>query len=237
MSYALSAVGRTEKGEKSRNKSTIPAVVYGAGGQTISISLGYDEFIRLNESAGAASLIDLSVDGKDSGKVLIQDVQYDPVSDMIIHADLRRIDMNKEMTAVVELHFVGEVPVIKEQGGTLVRNVEKVEVKCLPKDLVSHIDVDLSVLKTFDNTIKIKDLPVPAGIVITNPHAEDLVAKASPALTEDEIKAMEAAATTADLSTIETAGKKKEEEAEAGEGEGEKTEEAADAKAAPAKKE
>ncbi len=199
-----------------RTKTLIPAVVYGMGATATSVALNYDEFAKLYAEAGEASLIDLLVADKADGKVLIQDIAYDPVSDRIIHVDLRRIDMNKAMTATVELRFVGEPPVIKEQGGTLMRNIVAVEVKCLPKDLVSHIDVDLTVLKTFDDVIKIKDLVVPAGITITNPHAEDLISKATAALTEDEIKAMEQTAAPVDLSKIETAGKKKEEEGEEG---------------------
>ena len=196
-----------------RTKTIIPAVVYGMGAPAASVALNHDEFVKLYAEAGEASLIDLLLGDKADGKVLIQDIAYDPVSDRIIHVDLRRIDMNKVMTATVELRFVGESPVIKAQGGTLMRSVEAVEVKCLPKDLVSHIDVDLTVLKTFDDVIKIKNLIVPAGITITSPHAEDLIAKATAALTEDEIKAMEQTAAPADLSKIETAGKKKEEEA------------------------
>ena len=211
MSLKISAAVRNEKGEKMRTKTTIPAVVYGMGASATSISLNYDEFVKLYAEAGEASLIDLLLGDKADGKVLIQDIAYDPVTDRIVHVDLRRIDMNKEMTATVELRFVGEAPVIKAQGGTLMRNIEAVEVKCLPKDLVSHIDVDLTGLKTFDDVIKIKNLTVPAGITITNPHAEDLIAKATAALTEDEIKAMEATSKPVDLSKIETAGKKKEE--------------------------
>lgn len=240
MSFKLSASERTVKGAKVRTKTIIPAVVYGMGAKTTSVTLGYDEFAKLFKEAGEASLVDLFLNDKDGGKVLIQDIQYDPVSDRIIHVDLRRIDMNKVMTATVELRFVGEAPVIKEQGGTLMHNISDVEVKCLPKDLVSHIDVDLSVLKDFEVVIKVKDLHIPAGITVTSPNAEDLVAKATPALTEEEIKAMEEAAKPADLSAIEVAGKKKEEEGEAAaEGEakpeaGAKKEEGA--KAAPAAK-
>jgi large subunit ribosomal protein L25 len=174
------------------------------GGAATSITLNQDEFVRLYKQAGEASLIDLSLDGKDEGKVLIHDIAYDPVSDEIIHVDLRRIDMNKTMTATVELRFVGEAPVIKEQGGTLMHNISEVEVKCLPKDLISHIDVDVSVLKTFDDLIKVKDLTVPGSVTITNPNAEDLVAKATPAMSEEEMKAMEEASKSAvDLSKIE----------------------------------
>jgi len=228
MTFKLEANERQVKGADIRTKTIIPAVVYGMGGTAVSLTLNYDEFVKLYDEAGEASLIDLLLNGKMDGKVLIHDIQYDPVSDRIIHVDLRRIDMNKEMTATVELRFVGEAPVIKEQGGTLMHNISKVEVKCLPKDLVSHIDVDLSGLKTFDDTIKVKNLVIPAGITITSPRADDLVAKATAALTEEEIKAMEAASVPVDLSKIETAGKKKEEEEEAGaEGEEKKAEPAA----------
>jgi large subunit ribosomal protein L25 len=216
MAFKLSANTRTVKGEKVRTKTVLPAVVYGMGATAASVTLNYDEFAKLFAEAGEASLIDLLISDKAEGKVLVQDVQYDPVSDRMIHVDLRRIDMNKELTATVELRFVGEAPVIKEQGGTLMRNLESVEVKCLPKDLVSHIDVDITALKTFDDVIKIKNLVVPAGIIITNPHAEDLIAKATAALTEEEIKAMEEASKPADLTKIEVAGKKKEEEGEEG---------------------
>lgn len=221
MTLKLSARTREAKGEKVRTKSILPAVVYGMGDKATSVTLSQEEFVKLYDQAGEASLIDLSLDDKDEGKVLIHDIQYDPVTDHIIHVDLRRIDMNKSMTAKVELRFVGESPVIKEQGGTLMHNISEVEVECLPKDLISHIEVDISVLKTFDDAIKVKDLPVPSTVTITNPNAEDLVAKATPAMTEEEMKALETAAAPVDLSKIETAGKKPadEEGAEAGEGE------------------
>ena len=219
MPFKLSANERAAKGAEVRTKTIIPAVVYGMGEKTTSVTLNYDEFTKLYHEAGEASLVDLFLNDKDGGKVLIHDIQYDPVSDRVIHVDLRRIDMNKVMTATVELRFVGESPVIKEHGGTLMHNIGSVEVKCLPKDLVSHIDVDLSVLKNFDIVIKVKDLPIPASITVTSPNAEDLVVKATPALTEEEIKAMEESAKPADLSTIEVAGKKKE-EGEDGEVEG-----------------
>jgi large subunit ribosomal protein L25 len=228
MTLKLSANTRESKGEKVRTKIILPAVIYGMGGKAVSATLNHDEFKKLYSEAGEASLIDLSLDDKAEGKVLIHDIQYDPVSDEIIHVDLRRIDMNKSMTATVELRFIGESSVIKEQGGTLMHNISSVEVECLPKDLISHIDVDISALKTFDDAIKVKDLAVPSTVTITSPQGEDLVAKATPAMTEEEMKAMEAAAAP-DLTKIETAGKKKEDEegAEAGAAEaGEKKEEA-----------
>src|SRR3989338_5224880 len=234
--YTLTATTRVAKGVPTRSASQVPAVIYGAGGKAESLTLNPAEFLKLYKQAGGSSLIDLSVDGKEVGKVLIQEIQSDPVKDRIIHVDLRRIDMNKAMTAPVVLKFVGESPIIKSSGGTLVTSVQSVEVRCLPKDLVSHIDINLASLVSYDNVIKVKDLQLPAGIEVINPQADDLVVKAAPALTEEQIKAMEEAAAPVDLSKIESAGKKKEEEGEEGAEGPAAGAEAKDAKAAPDKK-
>jgi len=224
MSYLLNAVSRALKGEKVRAEGILPAVIYGVGSETKSLSLSYVDFEKLFREAGEASLIDITIDGKDEGKVLVHEVQYDPVKGQMIHVDFRRIDMNKPITATVELVFVGEAPAVKELGGTLVHNVSEIEIECLPKDLVSHIDVDLSSLKTFDDVIKVKNLVLPAGFAVVGAHDEDALATVIPALTEEEIKAMEEESKTADISKIEVAGKEKKEEGEAAPAEEKKAE-------------
>lgn len=212
MAYLLQAVTRTIKGEKSREEGKLPAVAYGAGTETISLDLNYADFLKLYKQAGDSSLIDLEIDGKNVGKVLVHEVQYNPVKDTPTHVDFRRIDMNKVMQAPVALQFVGEAPAVKEMGGTLVHNLSQVTVECLPKDLVSSLEVTLSALKTFDDLIKVKDIVLPAGVTIVTPAADALVAKVLPALTEEEIKAMEEAGKNMDVSKIESAKKKEETE-------------------------
>ena len=216
MVYKLQAKLREVRGDKSRTVQELPAVIYGAEKDSQALSLSTSEFVKLYEAAGESSLIDLAIDGKEDGKVLVQEVQLDPLSGRIMHVDLRRINMNKPMTATVELHFIGESPAVKASGGTLVRTLEEVEVECLPKDLVSHLDIDLSVLATFDDMVKVKDLKLPEGIQITSPNAEDLVVKATPALTEEEIKKMEEESAAMDVSKIEDVKEKKVEEGEEG---------------------
>ncbi|MFH1292257.1 MAG: 50S ribosomal protein L25 [bacterium] len=216
--YKLLAKKREEKGEKVRGQSLLPAVVYGVGKDTVSLSLVYNDFVKLYDQAGESSLIDLSIDGQDGGKILIQEVQYNPVTDKIAHVDMIRIDMNKEITTMISLNFIGEAPAVKEQGGTLVKNIEEIEVRCLPKDLVSEIKVSLESLKDFDKVIRIKDLNIPAGMTITNLGEENAVAKAVPALTEEQFKAMEDKS--GDVSQVEVPSEKEEEPKE-----GEKKEE------------
>ncbi len=222
MAYLLQAVTRTIKGKKTREQGKLPAVTYGAGNDTVSLDLVYGDFLKLYKLAGDSSLIDLEIDGKNVGKVLVHEVQRDPVKDTPTHVDLRRIDMNKLMQAPVVLHFIGEALAVKAMGGTLVQNLSQVTVECLPKDLVSFIEVNLSVLKTFEDMVKVKDLVLSEGLKVVVPHADALVVKVIAAMTDDEIKAMEDAGKNLDVNKIESAGKKKEEEGAAEGAAGEK---------------
>lgn len=214
MSYNLIAVKRTNKGDKVRAEGKVPAVVYGANTEAVSVSIDTMAFNKLYEKAGESSLIDLEIDGKNEGKVLVQDVQRFPLNDRVMHVDLRRIDMNKPMTAHVEINFVGESPAVKVFGAILVKSLEEVEVKCLPKDLVSSIEVDISALANFGDHIKVGDLKLPNGIEIINPTADTAIVSAAAPMSDEEIAALEASSASADINKIEVEKAKKAEEGE-----------------------
>lgn len=192
MTFTFSAKKRKDNEEASalRFSRQLPAILYGSGMKPISLAMDYNGFFKLYNEAGEASLIDLAVDGASPVKVLIQDLQQDPVKGVIIHVDFRKIDMNKEMHATCELRFIGEAPAVKELAGTLVKAKDTVEVKCLPKDLVNEITVDLNVLKTFEDVVHVKDLMLPAGITLTDDPKTVIVKVARP-LSEEELKAMD----------------------------------------------
>ncbi|MBU2542059.1 50S ribosomal protein L25 [Patescibacteria group bacterium] len=175
-----------------RKNGLLPGVLYGPEIESVPIEVDKITFEKLYNEAGESSLIDFTIEGDKSEpvKVLIQDVQYDPVKQTPIHFDLRQIKMGVEMSVSVELNFVGESPAVKEQGGTLVKSRDYVDIKCLPRDLVSELDVDLSVLKTFDDSIHVKDLVLPEGIIIQD-DPEMSLAKVQAPLTEDQLKAMD----------------------------------------------
>jgi len=193
MIFNFTAKKREGKAEDVRAEDLLPGVLYGPEIEPVSLEVDYNTFAKLHKQAGESSLIDFTLEGgKEAVKVLIQDIQYDPVKGKMIHFDLRQIEMGKEMTATIVLSFVGESMAVKEQGGTLMETVKTVNVRCLPKDLVSEIEVDLSVLNTFDDMINIGDLKLPAGIVVTD-DPETMIAKVNAPLTEEQIKAMEEA--------------------------------------------
>lgn len=218
MTLAISAeIRKPGMAESDRGQGKIPAIMYGPEITAASIAVDATAFTKLYRAAGESTLVDLSVGGAAPVKVLIQDVQFDPVKSTMIHVDFRQINMSKEMHATVALRFVGESPAVKGLGGTLVKPLEEVNVKCLPKDLVNHIDIDLSVLKTFADFIRVSDIPVPAGMTILDTPTTTIAKVAAP-LTEDQLKALEAAGPQS-LEDIEIEKKGKEptaEEAEAG---------------------
>ncbi len=217
MSIAISAQTRAKgDAEKLRAVGKVPAVVYGAGMEPQTVAVDRALFQKMHAEAGESTLIDFSVDGGEAVKVLVQAVQYNPLNESPVHVDFRQINMNIEMTAMIELEFVGESQAVKE-GGTLLTQMDSVEITCLPKYLVTSIQVDLSVLKTFDDVVHVSDLKFPEGIVAAE-DGESVVAKVSAPLTEEQLKEMEASTVPASLEQIEVEkkGKKDEEAAEGG---------------------
>lgn len=223
MSFAISATKRTAEAQMVRAEGKVPAVLYGPGVQPVSVTVAYNDFDKVYKEAGESTLVDFSIDGGKSAKVLIQDVQYDPLTRRVSHIDFRQIRMDQEIEAAVELVFVGVAPAVKEQGGTLTTTMSEVYIKCLPENLMTTVEVDLSTLKTLEDTIYVKDLKFPTGVVCTE-EPDTLVAKVAASLTEDQIKAMEEKnAAPVDLSKIEISedrGKKEEDK----ESEGDKKE-------------
>ncbi|MBI2551173.1 50S ribosomal protein L25 [Candidatus Uhrbacteria bacterium] len=217
---SLQATTRKTKGRRNnamRAQGHIPAVVYGAIKEPVSLAVNSKEFMKMYRHAGESTIIDLLV-GSLIHHVLVQDYQTDPLSDDIIHIDFRAIDMNKEIEANVKLRFVGESPAIKGLGGTLVESLDHVLVRCLPKDLPAQIMVDISVLKTFEDSIRIKDLTIPAGVAIQDSLSQTIATVEAPR-TDEEIAALNQAVDV-DVTKVELAAKKKEEEDAAAAAEG-----------------
>jgi large subunit ribosomal protein L25 len=172
-----------------RQKGFIPGIVYGAGQKNISIQVDYQEFRKVFEEAGESTIIKLKI-GNEAKNVLIHEVAKDPVSDKFIHIDFLQVRMDKAITAEVGLVFEGEAPAVKELEGVLVKNITEVEVEALPKDLPHELKVDISVLKTFDDNIKIKDLKLPPGVEIKI-EPEEVIALVTPPRTEEELEELE----------------------------------------------
>jgi large subunit ribosomal protein L25 len=212
-----------KKTKQLRNDGMIPVVLYGQGKEGTNLTVNTKEFNRIYKIAGMSSLIDLSIDEKNSVKSIVKDVQKHPVTEKILHADLIKVKMDEKITAEIPLNFIGESIAVKELEGNLITSKDTVEVECLPGDLVHNIDVDISVLKTFDDAIYVKDLVIPTTIEIQD-DAEEVVALVTPPRSEEELEAMDSEAA-ADTEKAQIEKMESEAEAEKAAEAGETTEE------------
>ncbi|MFC1633071.1 50S ribosomal protein L25 [Patescibacteria group bacterium] len=219
----LKAEKRTEAGHKTgenlRIKGLMPAVTYGKGLDTESITIKVLDFEKVYEEAGENTIVSLDVDGEKTN-VIIHDAQFDPVTSKPIHADFFKIRMDEKITADVPLVYGGTSAAVKDDGGTLVKNYDALEVTALPADMPHEIQVDISFLKTFDDSITIANLTLPENIEIEE-ELTSVIAVVTPPRSEEELAALDEEVT-ADVEDIEDVEEKKAEEGEEGEeGEGE----------------
>lgn len=173
-----------------RKKGLVPAVLYGKKNESTNIEFDLKTFDTVYKKAGTSSLIDLKVDEKPEIKVLVQDIQWDPISNQTIHADLYAIQMDEKITTEIPIKFTGVSPAVKDQEGNFISNYDDIEVECLPGDLIPEIVVDISSLKTFDDQIKVSDLNIPEKIkVLVEP--DEVVALVNAPRSEEELEALE----------------------------------------------
>ena len=191
-----------------RKTGEIPAVFYGAGKTSTSISLSIVEFKKIWREAGESSTVKISLDDNNID-ALIHEVQVHPVTEEPIHVDFLVVDMNKKIRVKVPLEFIGISNAVKNGLGNLVKVLYEVEVEALPKDLPHNLEVDISKLETVENQIFVSDIKLPTGVAIIVNEREIV---ASIVL---QVEEKEEVAPPIDLSAIEVEKKgKKEEEGE-----------------------
>ncbi len=191
--FILTAQPRDLVGKKVKNlrkKGLLPAVVYGHSLKPKALAIPYQEFEKVYQKAGKSTIISLVLPKEGKKKALIADVQTHPVTRRFLHADFHEVRMTEKITAEVPLKFVGVAPAVKERDGVLVKNMDTVEVSCLPSDLPHEIEVDISSLVDFDSSIHIKDLKVGSRVELTA-DPEEVVALVEPPRSEEELAALE----------------------------------------------
>ncbi len=186
---------RTKK-ENKADKNNIPGILYGRGIENVMVWVDERDFSNIYDQVGESTVFNLSFPQGDKRNVLIKEVQKDVLSSKICHIDFYQVRMDEEIEAEVELIFNGTSPAVKELGGILVKNMDTINVKCLPGDLPSEIEVDISCLKTFDDHIYVKDLnvsdkvevlvePDTVVVLVTEPRSEEELAELESEVSED----------------------------------------------------
>ena len=185
---ALTAEAREITGKavkRLRQAGRLPAVVYGHGVASTSVSISTREFDTLRRHLGQNALVDLRVDGQKASPVLIHGVQIHPVNRRPLHVDLFLVKMTEELTVDVPLTTTGSSEAVGGLGGTLIHPTESIRVRALPDHLPQSIEYSIDSLVDFDAAIHVRDLAIPAdATLLTDP--DDVVAKVLPPRIEVE---------------------------------------------------
>ena len=190
---ALVVQWRTGKGKEEarrlRNQGLIPAVVYGQREEAIPVTLNPQELSKvLRGGAGERTLINLTIEGLQDGPltktVILKEKQIDPLKRTLLHVDLYTIAMDEEIYVDVPIHIVGKSPGV-EQGGVLEQVLREIEVKCLPGDIPSRIDVDVSALDVGDS-IHVGDITLEKAKIQVDPE-QTLVTVVPPTVYEEPV--------------------------------------------------
>jgi large subunit ribosomal protein L25 len=136
----------------------LPATLYGAGAEPVSISVDPKQIAAILHSAtGHNTIFDIELDGA-STKAMIVDWQHEPIKGHMLHVDLKRIAMDKPLTLQVPIVLKGEAAGVKQQGGILEQVLREIELECLPADIPARVEIDVTAL-VMGQVLRVKDLP------------------------------------------------------------------------------
>jgi large subunit ribosomal protein L25 len=168
----------TGKGECSRLRRNgfIPGVAYHRGTDSIAVAVPQRDFLTMAQKARLTQVFTFKSDTKDlDGKLaLVKDIQRDHVKGTVLHVDFVTLKAGEEIHVDVPLKLIGEAPGVKTEGGILTFVTHKVSVTCLPKDIPTICEVDISGL-ALGESIHAKDLKFSAGVTLRDDLEETIV--------------------------------------------------------------
>ena len=170
--FELNAELRTDKGKGAsrrlrRKADMIPAILYGAGKDPLSLTLAHKDIHKACQNEAFFSRIITIIADGNSQQAIVKDLQRHPAKDRIMHADFLRIQMDQAITVEVPLHFLNEDSClgVRQGGGNVSHNMTSIEISCLPGDLPEYIEVDIEELDLGDS-IHISGLKLAEGLSI-----------------------------------------------------------------------
>jgi large subunit ribosomal protein L25 len=217
----VAAVVRSSRGKnearRTRRAGQIPAVVYGAYQEPVSVAVNPRDIVKIvHSNTGYNTIFNLAIDGGESTPVMIVDQQADPVRGNLLHADFKRVDLSKKLRVAVPVHAEGEAKGIKLQGGLLELVIRSVDIECLPDDIPERFSVDVTELM-IGQAKRAGDIVLTGSMKLLSPadavvaHVVALRVEAEPAAAETAaVAAPEAGATPAAEPEVIKKGKKDE---------------------------
>ncbi|HYW72075.1 MAG TPA: 50S ribosomal protein L25 [Pyrinomonadaceae bacterium] len=160
---------------RARRAGQVPVTIYGGEGEAVAALAPLSELAAiLRSDSGRNTIFTLDVDGVGAAEVMFIDRQIDPVRSRLVHADFKRLVKGEKIEATVPLRLIGEPIGVREHAGVLEQIVREVEIRCEPRDIPEHIDVDVTNLGVHE-VLHVSDIPVAEGIEILE-EAEAVIA-------------------------------------------------------------
>lgn len=168
----INATTRGNKGTSAsrrlRREGRVPAIVYGGNAEPLSLELDHNEtYHAVRKEEYHSSILDLIVDGKPAGSVLLRAVQWHPYKQQVLHVDFQRVSKSQPITTKVPLHFInGDIsPAVKLSSAVITHPTTEIEITCLPADLPQAIEVDLSEM-VGGAVLHVSDVKLPEGVTL-----------------------------------------------------------------------
>jgi large subunit ribosomal protein L25 len=164
--YILDAEVRSDLGtgasRRLRRADKVPAVLYGAEKEAVSLTLAHNKVIKSQEDEGFYShILTLNIGGE-KVEAILKDIQRHPFKPRILHLDFQRVDADHKIHTKVPVHFINEEEATKG-GNTVSHHVTEVEITCLPAQLPEFIEIDIASLEV-GTTVHLSDIALPAGV-------------------------------------------------------------------------
>ena len=200
-----SVIGKKVK--QLRKEGWIPAVIYGKN-DPIHVQIENGPLRRALRVAGTTQLVELLVGDKKT-TVLTREIQQHVTRGDLIHIDFYEVDMKETITSVAELVAINAAAPAADGLGVATLALRSLDIECLPDNLVSEIEVDMSLIKTVDGVIHVADLTMPEGVVAMT-DGETVVARFETFMEEEEEEEEEGFEPVADGVEVITKGKEEE---------------------------
>lgn len=213
------AVAREGRGKndsrRARRNGQVPVTMYGGGVEAVSALAELRDLAAiLRSDTGRNTIFTLNIEGVEATEVMFADRQIHPVRMRLIHADFKRLVKGEKIEATVPLRLIGESIGVREQAGMLEQIVREVEIRCEPREIPEHLEVDVSNLEVHQ-VLHVSDIPLPAGIEIL--EAPDTVIATVGMVKDEPVAAAPVEGEAATEPEVIGKGKKEDEEGSAGE--------------------
>ena len=158
-----------------RRQGITPVHLLGRGIESLTLQCDTTQLQHVLSQAGKTRLVSLKPDKSKPRNVVVREVQKDPLTDRLLHVDFYQVRMEEKIKVEVPIVLVGEAPALREKDTSLVQELTRLDIECLPDQISRSIEIDLSPLTEADQSIQVKNIALGAGITILNNPEQTIV--------------------------------------------------------------